>query len=182
MLPKTGDALETQSFSLISHTKKTRMSTDECFKRHELVSTAGICRRLFARDPWVGYNHGTRSPPWGCSSVGRAPRSQRGGQRFDPAQLHHRIKTPGQIDPLDPLARVCEREQSAFCRIAWSVSGGASRIARGVSPVKHGRWNEAGSQEKEETQSTPPVFTLPGATLACFPTLRLSVSSHTAVE
>jgi hypothetical protein len=27
----------------------------------------------------------------GCSSVGRAPRSQRGGQRFDPAQLHHRI-------------------------------------------------------------------------------------------
>ena len=27
----------------------------------------------------------------GCSSVGRAPRSQRGGQRFDPAQLHHRF-------------------------------------------------------------------------------------------
>ncbi len=26
---------------------------------------------------------------WGCSSAGRAPRSQRGGQRFDPAQLHH---------------------------------------------------------------------------------------------
>ena len=25
---------------------------------------------------------------WGCSSAGRAPRSQRGGQRFDPAQLH----------------------------------------------------------------------------------------------
>ena len=24
----------------------------------------------------------------GCSSAGRAPRSQRGGQRFDPAQLH----------------------------------------------------------------------------------------------
>src|SRR5580698_10456096 len=28
---------------------------------------------------------------WGCSSAGRAPRSQRGGQRFDPAQLHHRF-------------------------------------------------------------------------------------------
>jgi hypothetical protein len=27
----------------------------------------------------------------GCSSAGRAPRSQRGGQRFDPAQLHQRI-------------------------------------------------------------------------------------------
>ena len=25
---------------------------------------------------------------WGCSSAGRAPRSQRGGRRFDPAQLH----------------------------------------------------------------------------------------------
>ena len=28
---------------------------------------------------------------WGCSSAGRAPRSQRGGQRFDPAQLHQKI-------------------------------------------------------------------------------------------
>src|SRR5882762_7394433 len=26
---------------------------------------------------------------WGCSSVGRAPRSQRGGHRFDPGHLHH---------------------------------------------------------------------------------------------
>gem|GEM_PF-4176580 len=26
---------------------------------------------------------------WGCSSVGRAPRSQRGGRRFDPVHLHH---------------------------------------------------------------------------------------------
>src|ERR1700693_3738159 len=25
---------------------------------------------------------------WGCSSAGRAPRSQRGGHRFDPGQLH----------------------------------------------------------------------------------------------
>ena len=25
---------------------------------------------------------------WGCSSAGRAPRSQRGGRRFDPDQLH----------------------------------------------------------------------------------------------
>ena len=31
----------------------------------------------------------TISKSWGCSSAGRAPRSQRGGQRFDPAQLHH---------------------------------------------------------------------------------------------
>jgi hypothetical protein len=30
------------------------------------------------------------SAVWGCSSAGRAPRSQRGGQRFDPAQLHQK--------------------------------------------------------------------------------------------
>src|ERR1035438_2314890 len=29
---------------------------------------------------------------WGCSSAGRAPRSQRGGQRFDPAQLHQTLR------------------------------------------------------------------------------------------
>ena len=27
----------------------------------------------------------------GCSSVGRAPRSQRRGRRFEPAQLHHTV-------------------------------------------------------------------------------------------
>ena len=27
-------------------------------------------------------------PEWGCSSAGRAPALQAGGQRFDPAQLH----------------------------------------------------------------------------------------------
>jgi hypothetical protein len=26
---------------------------------------------------------------WGCSSAGRAPALQAGGQRFDPAHLHH---------------------------------------------------------------------------------------------
>jgi len=30
-----------------------------------------------------------RSTNWGCSSAGRAPALQAGGQRFDPAQLHH---------------------------------------------------------------------------------------------
>ena len=27
---------------------------------------------------------------WACSSVGRAPRSQRGGHQFDPGQVHHK--------------------------------------------------------------------------------------------
>lgn len=29
---------------------------------------------------------------WGCSSVGRAPVLQAGGQRFDPANLHQDLK------------------------------------------------------------------------------------------
>ena len=31
---------------------------------------------------------------WGISSAGRAPRLHRGGQRFDPAMLHH-MKSKG---------------------------------------------------------------------------------------
>ena len=41
---------------------------------------------------------------WGCSSVGRAPALQAGGQRFDPAYLHHsteRLK----MDSLDRATR-----------------------------------------------------------------------------
>ena len=29
---------------------------------------------------------------WGCSSAGRAPALQAGGQRFDPAYLHQRLE------------------------------------------------------------------------------------------
>ena len=29
---------------------------------------------------------------WGCSSAGRAPALQAGGQEFDPPHLHHRDK------------------------------------------------------------------------------------------
>ena len=31
-------------------------------------------------------------PLWGVSSAGRAPALQAGGQRFDPANLHHILK------------------------------------------------------------------------------------------
>src|SRR5208337_2476851 len=47
---------------------------------------------------------------WGCSSAGRAPRSQRGGQRFDPAQLHQTLPPqdsrffPSSLDCAAPLA------------------------------------------------------------------------------
>ena len=55
----------------------------------------GQCFSL-SRPFWHNDPPFSESPPadkiresWGCSSAGRAPRSQRGGQRFDPAQLHH---------------------------------------------------------------------------------------------
>ena len=41
---------------------------------------------------WLCYNSITdceKSVIWGISSAGRAPRLHRGGQRFDPAMLHH---------------------------------------------------------------------------------------------
>ena len=44
---------------------------------------------------------------WGCSSAGRAPRSQRGGQRFDPAQLHQ------ENQQLIPKVRKAIRESQA---------------------------------------------------------------------
>ncbi len=50
----------------------------------------------FGRSGWIcglsvdgslGYSLEVQ-PEWGCSSAGRAPALQAGGQRFDPAQLH----------------------------------------------------------------------------------------------
>ncbi len=37
-----------------------------------------------------------KSPPWGCSSAGRASRSQCEGREFDPPQLHQHPRRPGQ--------------------------------------------------------------------------------------
>ena len=43
---------------------------------------------------------------WGFSSAGRAPALQAGGQRFDPANLHHTNLTEGAKDgPIAQLAR-----------------------------------------------------------------------------
>ena len=46
---------------------------------------------------------------WGCSSVGRAPALQAGGQRFDPAQLHQTLIHCFQI-----ASRLHGRELFAF--------------------------------------------------------------------
>ena len=50
---------------------------------------------------------------WGCSSAGRAPALQAGGQRFDPAHLHHFLKRPmssGQVTSGTKLRSEEERE------------------------------------------------------------------------
>ena len=38
---------------------------------------------------WETTTTSTEAETWGCSSVGRAPALQAGGQRFEPAHLHH---------------------------------------------------------------------------------------------
>jgi hypothetical protein len=45
-----------------------------------------VANRLAARPE---RDQRVRTRKWGCSSAGRAPALQAGGQRFDPAQLHH---------------------------------------------------------------------------------------------
>ena len=43
---------------------------------------------------------------WGFSSAGRAPALQAGGQRFDPANLHHFLRSEEvQYGPIAQLAR-----------------------------------------------------------------------------
>ncbi len=42
----------------------------------------------------------------GCSSAGRAPQSHCGGQRFDPAQLHHPVRAPSLFVLLSKIRRI----------------------------------------------------------------------------
>lgn len=45
---------------------------------------------------------------WGCSSAGRAPALQAGGQRFDPAQLHHFVSSRA-VRTFGPALRTARR-------------------------------------------------------------------------
>ena len=55
-------------------------------------------RRLDIRDirkitkDLILVNNEVSTKIWGCSSAGRAPALQAGGQRFDPAYLHQRLE------------------------------------------------------------------------------------------
>src|SRR5438309_3733350 len=76
------------------------------------------------------------SNKWGCSSAGRAPRSQRGGHRFDPGQLHQTAKISSQ-EPSYRFAVISLSAARNDCadpgggtwppRIVWSVAFGPYR-------------------------------------------------------
>jgi hypothetical protein len=56
--------------------------TVECIMRSE-GSNPSLSAIINRRHEYARYHR------WGCSSAGRAPRSQRGGRRFESAHLHH---------------------------------------------------------------------------------------------
>ena len=61
-------------------------------------------RRLDIRDirkitkDLILVNNEVSTKIWGCSSAGRAPALQAGGQEFDPPHLHHRASEDGSDD------------------------------------------------------------------------------------
>jgi hypothetical protein len=75
-----------------------------------------VCLRHAPRRPRASFPFANSEPlvkwlshPWGCSSAGRAPRSQRGGQRFDPAQLHQSFNNLWHPSPAPVLRRRLRR-------------------------------------------------------------------------
>jgi hypothetical protein len=99
-------------------------SSPECHKADWISPKLGIlptqagpvlCRRMecgFAELPCAG----KISKSWGCSSAGRAPRSQRGGQRFDPAQLHHKIYKISKTSQRSTLTSRAPRRRSPLTK------------------------------------------------------------------
>jgi hypothetical protein len=75
---------------------------------------------------------------WACSSVGRAPRSQRGGQGFEPPHVHHIFNHLGRLRHHDQLpklpSRVGQLEAGSvfFCPLQSEFTLTAQfRVARG---------------------------------------------------
>src|SRR3954468_12873948 len=75
----------------------------------------------------------TRSPPrdpfWGCSSVGRARRSQRRGRRFDPDQLHQILLGPMIYNPARSMSL---HRMSSVESWYWYIAGGILSATGGV--------------------------------------------------
>src|ERR1043166_5233476 len=57
---------------------------------------------------------------WASSSAGRAPRSQRGGRRFDPGLVHQSFQ---QLSPLSETARVAQVAQLSRFRQSKAKTG-----------------------------------------------------------
>ena len=70
-------------------------------------------RRLDIRDirkitkDLILVNNEVSTKIWGCSSAGRAPALQAGGQEFDPPHLHHRASEDGNDDRTPKLTWAC---------------------------------------------------------------------------
>jgi hypothetical protein len=75
----------------------------------------------------------SHSNKWGCSSAGRAPRSQRGGHRFDPGQLHQ-----AEIDKLQLLLRrdLIQRGKKRLRGTRRCHVAAKNRLQRGVRSIK----------------------------------------------
>ena len=104
---------------------------------------------------------------WGCSSAGRAPALQAGGQRFDPAQLHQLARRASGVEraryPSEEI-KVCT-DQFWFCacfanivkrRLIWRLPGigdlslvseaGSDDVVDGLAGrIRRRGWHEVGS-------------------------------------
>ena len=69
-----------------------------------------LCKKLgykgFAEMKFL-VNNEVSTKIWGCSSAGRAPALQAGGQEFDPPHLHHRASEDGNDDRTPKLTWAC---------------------------------------------------------------------------
>ena len=89
----------------------------ECPYRNKFRNLTGPRRSFVNHDMAARINCTQYFPPvqWGCSSAGRAPRSQRGGHRFDPGQLHHFQSFAGSQNPtLSQCCHISLGSQSVF--------------------------------------------------------------------
>ena len=75
---------------------------------------------------------------WGCSSVGRAPALQAGGQRFDPVQLHQTLIHCFQIASRLPGRKLLAFRFEDQREPIWKQKVKSSDLAKGFLPPQGG--------------------------------------------
>ena len=70
------------------------MAFKECRRKASLVSKVRGDR---STEALFNFEDAGEATQWGCSSAGRAPALQAGGQEFDPPHLHHNIGRIAQV-------------------------------------------------------------------------------------